>query len=65
MIVKGLATTMDIVLTASSPPANKKTVADPAVINPHAILTLFDGLRFPLLLNIPNTNVAESAEVIK
>jgi len=39
MIVKGLATTMDIVLTASSPPANKKTVADPAVMTPHAILT--------------------------
>lgn len=64
-MVNGVAMTIAIVLTASSPPANRKTTADPAVISPHVILRFHDGFDLPLLLSIPNTNVAESAEVIK
>src|SRR5699024_3884208 len=32
---------------------------------PQAIFTVFDGFNRPSVLNMPNTNVAESAEVMK
>jgi hypothetical protein len=34
------------------------------MINPHTNLCLLEGFSFPLSLNIPNTKMAESTELI-
>ena len=67
MNVKGKAATIDIVCSIpnpfSEPTINDKANADCTI--PHTNFLELGGSRFPSSDNIPNTNVAEFAEVIK
>ena len=56
---------MEAVCNACSPPDQSKTTAVNDWIMPHVNLIQFGGLRFPCVLSVPRTNVAESADVIK
>ena len=47
------------------PPEYITIAAMKANVNPQVTLTTFDGFNWPPVLNIPSTNTAESADVIK
>lgn len=64
-IVSGKPLTIMAVCIAPKPPEAIKTTADKANIIPHVIFTKFFGFRLPNDVCIPNTNVAESADVMK
>src|SRR5699024_3963927 len=65
MITNGKAEIMDAVCRASKPPDHNKTAAAPARITPQVNLISSGGFNIPFVVCIPNTNVAESADVIK
>jgi hypothetical protein len=63
--LKGSIITNKLLMPLSSslvPMAVSPSVA--VMINPHTNLCLLEGFSFPLSLNIPNTNMAESTELI-
>lgn len=53
-----------IPLRSSLVPRAVSPSAVAVIINPHPSLCFLEGFSFPLLLNIPNTNMAESTELI-
>ncbi len=53
------------VCKASKPPTYNKIEAKAAKTIPQIILMRFGGFKLPCVVNIPKTNVAESADVIK
>ena len=63
--IKGNAAATDAVCNASKPPANNKDVASSAWTIPQINCFLLDGFKSPSDDNIPSTNVAEFADVIK
>lgn len=50
---------------AASPPESMSTIADNAKMIPYVYLTMFAGSKLPFVVILPNTNVAESADVTK
>lgn len=62
---KGSAAIISIFWNPSIPPEYITIAAIAERIIPQVILTLLEGFNFPPVVNIPSTNVAESAEVIK
>ena len=65
MMAKGAAATMDAVCKPCNPPLYSSTAAIVDCNKPHINFTLVVGFGMPLEDNMPNTNVAESADVIK
>lgn len=65
MIANGNAAIMEAVCSAPSPPCQSKTAAVPDCTTPHTNLIFVLGFKFPYVVCIPKTNVAESADVIK
>ena len=68
MIENGKAVMIAIFCSAFnplSPPENSKINAINACAIPQMTLTITDGFNEPNVVCIPNTNVAESADVIK
>ena len=66
MMEKGNAEMISIFSNPSIPPPKYITIA--AIddnVSPQMTLTVFAGLSCPFVLNIPITNVAESADVMK
>src|SRR5690554_8217735 len=63
-IMNGKAASMDMVCNASSPPLSNSTPATDTCTMPQVKRDQRFGLSTPLLVNIPNTKVAELAEVI-
>lgn len=61
----GNAEMIDAVCNAVKPPDHNNTVAAEAWIKPQTSLIISGGLSIPFVVWIPNTNVAESAEVMK
>lgn len=53
------------VCIAFNPPDSIKTTADADKKNPQTTFTIFGGFKLPLVVCIPKTNVAESADVTK
>ena len=53
------------VCNASNPPIYNSVEAIAARTIPQIILIRFGGFKLPCVVNIPKTNVAESADVIK
>lgn len=56
---------MMAVCMAFSPPETINTTAEADKTNPQISFTAVGGFKLPLVVCIPNTNVAESAEVMK
>ena len=66
MMEKGNAEMISIFSNPSIPPPKYITIAALDVnVSPQMTLTVLAGLSCPFVLNIPITNVAESAEVMK
>lgn len=63
--INGKAAATDAVCKASNPPAINRAVANKDCTNPHNNFLLLDGSKSPSEVNIPKTNVAELADVIK
>ena len=63
--IKGNAAAIEAVCNASRPPANSSDVASKDCTNPQINCLLFEGFKSPCDDNIPSTNVAEFADVIK
>lgn len=61
--VRGNALTIIAVCIAFNPPENIKTIADADKKNHKTTFTIFGGFKLPLVVCIPKTNVAESADV--
>ena len=64
-IAKGKAAIMDAVCRPCKPPDHNSTAAARDWMTPHTNFTGFGGFKSPFVVNVPSTNVAESAEVIK
>src|SRR5690554_1407104 len=64
-IVKGAAATNEAVCSASSPPANSKTLAMADIKNPITIFDIKGGFKLPFVVMLAKIYDAESAEVIK
>src|SRR5690606_38646529 len=62
--MNGKAASMEIICNASSPPLSNSTPATDTCTMPQVNRDQRFGLSTPLLVNIPNTKVAELAEVI-
>src|SRR5690554_1792992 len=62
--MNGKAASMEMVCSASSPPLSNSTPATDTCTMPQVKRDQRFGLSTPLLVNIPNTKVAELAEVI-
>lgn len=65
MNAKGKAAIIDAVCRAFNPPDHSRINAAADTRIPHTIFVVFGGFKLPLVVCIPRTNVAESAEVIK
>src|SRR5699024_177126 len=65
MIENGNATMIEAVCSASRPPCHKRTAAAPDCKIPQMSFTELGGNRLPPVVCIPNTKVAESADVMK
>ncbi len=63
--IKGNVARMAPVWRPLSPPDQSRMAAERDWIAPQVNLTRLEGFRLPLVVNVPRTNVAESAEVIK
>ena len=61
----GKAATMSILCKASRPSADNKMTAMADCARPQITFTILDGSNEPFVVCMPNTNVAESAEVMK
>ena len=61
----GKAAIMIVFCNAVSPFTDSKMTAMADWMTPHVIFTLFDGVNEPYVDCMPNTNVAESADVMK
>ena len=65
MNTNGKAAKIDAVCNAPNPPCHSNTAAVADCTNPQASFTRTFGLRLPPVVCMPNTNVAEAAEVMK
>ena len=65
MNAKGKAARIAPVCRPFNPPDHSKTAAATDWMTPHVNLIELGGFRFPWVVKVPRTKVAESAEVIK
>ena len=65
MNAKGKAARIAPICKPFNPPDHNKTVAATNWMTPHVNLIELGGFRFPWVVKVPRTKVAESAEMIK